>query len=127
MKIFGHKWIPSVSFYKINILEDIQRTPPNGILLFNSLKEDIEYIDYCLKNALLLAIEVEDITEAIFANALGIKYIFIESHNAKEIMSIAQHYLFDTQILVKIISIEEIESLAKIGVDGVVFSEAIKH
>jgi hypothetical protein len=42
-------------------------------------------------------------------------------------MSIAQHYLFDTQILVKIISIEEIESLAKIGVDGVVFSEAIKH
>ncbi|KIM04549.1 MAG: hypothetical protein KN64_07365 [Sulfurovum sp. AS07-7] len=127
MKIFGHKWIASETFYKINTLEDIQQTPPNAILLFNSLKVDIETIHYCLQNALCVALEIEDITEAIFANALGIKYIFTEPHKAKEIMSIAQHYLFDTQILVKIISLEEIESLAKIGVDGVVFSEAIKH
>jgi len=127
MKIFGHKWIPSATFYKIDIVEDIPKTLPNSILLLNSLEQDIEIIHYCQCNHLIMALEIESITEAIFANALGVKYIFIPKNMAQEIMQIAQNYLFDTQILMKIESMEEIESLAKIGIDGIVFDEAIKH
>jgi len=39
---------------------------------------------------------------------------------AKELMPIAQNYLFDTQILAKIEEDSEIEALAKDGVDGVI-------
>ena len=44
---------------------------------------------------------------------------------AKEIQSIAQHYLFDAQIVVIIKNEDEIEQYAQMGIDGVVFPSAI--
>ena len=41
--------------------------------------------------------------------------------------SIAQQYLFDTQIIIEISNEDEMEIYAKMGIDGVLFSSAIER
>ena len=122
MKIFGHDWIESERFYAINKVNDIKKTPSNALLkVEGGLSNSLELVKYCKSNELRYAVGVESIEEAIFANLLDATYILCEKKLAKEIMPIAQHYLFDTQILAYIKK-DEIEEMAKAGVDGVVIA-----
>ena len=122
MLIFGHKWIESSKFYKIYTIEDIKDTPPNSTLLLSDLEESIDIAKYCKKNSLPFAIEVKSIRDAIFSNLLNAKYIIAQKELAKSIMPIAQNYLFDSLVLTNISSEDEIEEMAKSGVDGVIYS-----
>jgi len=119
MKVFGHPWIDTEQFYVIQNRQDIVKTPSNSMLKIE--KFHIELMRYCYQNSLRYMVNVESIKEAIFANLLGAKYIKASKHLAKELMPIAQNYLFDAQILGVISSDEEIEELAKANVDGVWF------
>jgi len=121
MKIFGHEWIESERFYAINKANDIKKTPSNALLKIEGGLSDtsLSLAKYCKSNKLRYAIAVESIEEAIFANLLCATYILCEKSLAKELMPIAQHYLFDTQILAYIKK-DEIAEMAKVGVDGVV-------
>ncbi len=120
MKIFGHDWIESEHFYAISKASDINKTPANALLkVEGGLSASLTLAKYCKSNRLRYAIAVESIEEAIFANLLEATYILCEKKLAKEIMPIAQHYLFDTQVLAYIKQ-DEIEEMAKVGVDGVV-------
>ncbi len=121
MLIFGHKWIESPKFYKIESIEDIKDTPPNSTLFLSNLEEYIDIAKYCKKNSIPFAIEVNSIKDAIFSNLLSAKYIVASKELAKSIMPIAQSYLFDSLVLTKISSEDEIEEMAKIGIDGVIF------
>jgi len=56
---------------------------------------------------------------------LGAKYIICEEDDASFIQPIATEYLFDTRLLVLIHSETEISKIARIGIDGVLLSEAI--
>jgi len=76
---------------------------------------------YCQSNSLAYMVNVNDIKEAIFANILGAKYIKASKSLAKELIPIAQNYLFDSQILGVISKDSEIEELAKASVDGAWF------
>jgi hypothetical protein len=49
-----------------------------------------------------------------------------EEDSALMIQPIAQEYLFDTKVLVLIHSSKEISKIARSGIDGVIFAEAIK-
>ena len=120
MKIFGHEWIDSERFYAVSKASDIKKTPANALLkVEGGLSNSLTLAKHCKSNRLRYAIAVDNIEEAIFANLLNATYILCEKSLAKELMPIAQHYLFDTQVLAYIKK-DEIEEMAKVGVDGVV-------
>ena len=120
MKIFGHEWIESERFYAVSKASDIKKTPANALLkLEGGVANSLELAKYCKSNKLRYAVGVKNIEDAIFANLLSATYLLCEKALAKELMPIAQHYLFDTQILAYIKK-DEIEEMAKVGVDGVV-------
>ena len=120
MKIFGHDWIESEHFYAVSKVSEINKTPSNSLLkLEGGLSSSLTLAKYCQSNKLRYAVGVENIEEAIFANLLSATYSLCEKSLAKALMPIAQNYLFDTQILAYIKK-DEIEEMAKVGVDGVV-------
>jgi len=119
MKIFGHEWIESEAFYEVSSVEEILQTPANSLLRLNVLPKSLELAKHCQKNTLRYALEVSKIEEALFANLLNATYVICEKELAKELIPIAQNYLFDTQILATI-ERDEIEEMAKCGVDGVI-------
>jgi len=119
MKIFGHPLIDTEPFYLIENQEEIAKTPSNSVLKIE--KFDIKLMKYCQTNALIYMVDVTNIKEAIFANLIGAKYIKASKSLAKELMPIAQNYLFDAQILGVISNDLEIEELAKANVDGAWF------
>jgi hypothetical protein len=123
MQIFGHKWIDSIQFYNIESIDDIASTPPNSIVKISNLSKFIDIVKHCQKNLIPFVLEIDSIKDAIFANIFGAKYTISSKELAKKIMPIAQNYLFDTQILAKISEDNEIEEMAKIGVDGVIFEK----
>ena len=125
MLIFGHKFIESPKFYKIDTITDIKETPSNSVVLLSNLENSIDIAKYCKKNSIPFAIEVSSIKDAIFSNLLNAKYIVSSKELAKSIMPIAQNYLFDSLVLAKIISEDEIEEMAKSSVDGVTFNFSI--
>jgi len=122
MKIFGHPWLPSEAFYPVSSIEEIKKTPPNSTVQLKPLSFSLKLAHYCHQNHISYTLEVNIIKDALFANQMGCRYIISEKSLAKELMPIAQNYLFDTQILAKIDEDSEIESLAKEGVDGVIFN-----
>ena len=63
----------------------------------------------------------------LFAHALGARYILSGEKNAEAFQAVAQHYLFDMEILVLIHHEEEIEKYALMGIDGVIFASSIQR
>ena len=104
-------------FFKIKDIEDISNSPPNSVVL---LDYDLEMMKFCKENSISFAVKIKNIKEAVFANSFGAKYVIVDKKNAKEIQDIANEYLFDTKVLVKIVFDWEIEDFAKKGIDGVI-------
>lgn len=125
MIIVGHPWVKSNRFFKVFSIEDIKRSEANDIILLEPLVDSYSYAEHCQANALPFAIVVNTLDDALFANALGAKYIICEEDDALMIQPIAQEYLFDTRILVLIHSEKEMSKIARGGVDGVIFADAI--
>ena len=119
MKIFGHKYIESEKFYDVKSIEEISITPANALLKLEKLPNSLILSKHCQANFLRYALEIESIEDAIFANLLGATYILCTKELAKELMPIAQNYLFDTQVLAYI-NKDGIEEMARCGVDGVI-------
>ncbi|MCH9739851.1 MAG: hypothetical protein K0U38_03285 [Epsilonproteobacteria bacterium] len=124
MKIFGHPWVESECFYPLSSIDDIKQTPANSILFLTPLPSSLELAHYCQQNHIGYALEVHSIEEAVFANLMQCQYVITDKMLAKELMPIAQNYLFDTQVLAQIENDNEIETMAKVGVDGVIFPNA---
>lgn len=129
MKIFGHPWVESEKFYVVISTEDIQKTAPNSMVTIGSITESSmrELAHYCQLNKLRYSLEVKSIHEAIFANLMGATFAICDSSLAEELMPIAQNYLFDMQVLVYLDDINNksmIEQMAKVGVDGLIYTEA---
>jgi len=125
MLIFGHRFLPSEHFYHVSDIDAIENTPPSSTLFIKFSEENLDIINHANKNDVTLALEVEEITQIIYASALNAKYIIVSQSFAKIAQELANNYLFDAKILVKIEDEEEIEALAILGVDGVIFSNAI--
>jgi len=125
MLIYGHRFIKSDSFYHVLDIESISNTPPSSIVLVEFSEENLDIIEHITSNSITLALEVTDIKQIIYASALGASFIIISKELAKTAQNLANNYLFDAKIIVNIESEEEIEELAILGVDGVVFTNAI--
>ena len=125
MLIFGHSFIPSKSLYHVTDIDSIINTPPSSIIYLEFREDNLDIIEHLNANQVEFALDIKNIEELIYASALGAKYILLSREMAKTAQNIAENYLFDAKILVHISDNEEIEELALLGIDGVIFSNAI--
>ena len=125
MIIIGHPWIKSQRFSKVFSIEDIKNTKTDDIILLERLVDSHSVAQYCQKNSISYAVFTNSLDDAIFANALGAKYMICEKDVALTVQPIAQEYLFDARVLVLIDNDKEISGIAKSCIDGVIFAEAI--
>jgi hypothetical protein len=105
--------------------EDIKASRPDQIVLLEPLVDSHKLAQYCQENKIPYAVVVNCIDDAIYANALGAGYMICEEDAALTIQPVAETYLFDTKVLVLIHSEKEIAKIARGGIDGVIFAEAI--
>ena len=125
MIIIGHPWIKSNRFFKVFSIKGIEKSQPDDIILLEPLVDSHTYAEHCQANSIPFAVVANTLDDALFANALGAKYIICEEDDALMIQPIANEYLFDTRILVLIHDVKEISKIARGHVDGVIFAEAI--
>ncbi len=125
MIIMGHPWVKSPGFCKVFSQKEIKNTKANDVVLLEPLVDSHALAKHCHEHDIAFAVTVNSLKEAIFANTLGAKYMICEEDDALIIQPIAQEYLFDTRILVLIHDEKEIAKIARSGVDGVIFPEAI--
>ena len=125
MLLFGHRFLHNEEFYHITDIDAIKKTPPSSTILLEFSEENLDIIKYLNENAVTFVLCVENITQVIYASTLNAKYIIVDRELAKTAQSIAETYLFDAKILVRLEDEEEIEEMALLGVDGVIFSNAI--
>lgn len=125
MTIIGHPWIESRAFVKVFSIEDIEKQNSKDVVLLEPLADSHKYAKHCLDNGIEYAVVVSTLEDALFANALGASYLICEEADALLIQPIAKEYLFDAQVLVLINSKKEINRVARGGIDGVIFPDAI--
>ncbi len=125
MIIIGHPWIKSNRFFKVFSIKGIEKSQADDIILLEPLVDSHAYAVHCQENNIPFAVVANNLDDALFANALGAKYIICEEDDALMIQPIANEYLFDIRILVLIHSEKEISKIARGGVDGVIFADAI--
>ncbi|MDF1882379.1 hypothetical protein JHD49_00315 [Sulfurimonas sp. SAG-AH-194-C21] len=125
MLFFGHRFLESKSFYHINSIEAITNTPPSSALYIEFKEENLDIITHLNDNDITYALSVSNITQLMYASSLDADFIIVDKELAKTAQNIAESYLFDAKILVSIEDEEAIEECALLGVDGVIFSNAI--
>ena len=125
MIILGHRFIPSFNFFHVPNIDAINNTPPNSCIFLEFSEDNLETIEHLRDNELSFCLSVENVTQVIYASSLGASYILIDKELAKTAQNLANNYLFDAKILVKVEKEEEIEELGLVGVDGILFSNAI--
>ena len=125
MLIFGHRFIQSEVFYHISNIEDIIHTPPSSTLYFAFDEKNLDIITHANANGINTALLVNTVRDLMFASALNAHYIVVAKELSKTAQDIAQNYLFDAKILVLVANEDEIQEMALLGIDGVLFSNAI--
>ena len=125
MIFFGHRFLASEHFYHIDSIYSIAKTPSNSTIFLEYDEENLDIIDHLFTNNIKFALHVNDIKELVYAHAMGALYITVEKELAKNAQKVANDYLFDAKILVHVENEREIEDLALLGVDGVIFAKAI--
>jgi len=121
MTIIGHKLIDYPKFFRALKVDDVHNSTPKDIVLVCG--DDRERLwKFLHDNRVSYASEAFSIRDAVLLNALKATYIVVLNRElAESIQQIANEYLFDTKILQVIASEDEIESCAKVGIDGVIF------
>jgi hypothetical protein len=125
MLIFGHRFIKNGLFYHVLDIESITNTPPSSTLYVEFSEQNLDIINHITINSIPLALGVDNITQVIYASSLGASFIITPKELAKTAQDLANNYLFDAKIVVKIDKEDEIEEFALLGVDGVLFANAI--
>jgi len=125
MLFFGHKFIENESLYNISSVDAITHTPPNATIYMKFKEENLDLVNYAKENGVTFALGVNNITELLYAAALGAKYIVLAKELSKTAQKVAESYLLDAKVIAKIEDEDEIEELAILGIDGVLFPSAI--
>lgn len=125
MIIIGHKEVEFSPFFWVETEDDIKKTPPNSVVIFK--KNDPNYLGlarHCKENNIIFANEIINIKDALLAVSNGVSFLLIcDKKLAKKLQKIANKYLFDAKIILRIKDDTELESAAKLGIDGVIFKD----
>lgn len=125
MILFGHNYFDHHPFYDVTSIDAILQTPPNSNLYIEFKPSLLEVIEHAKLNQLSFALKVNSLKEAIFAHNFSARYIITNRIMAPMIQKAADTYLFDAKVLVQIQNEDEIEEMASMGIDGVIFTQAV--
>ena len=125
MIIFGHDYFKNPPFYDVKSIDAILNTPSNSTLYIEFKPALLDVIEHCQLNDLSFALKVENLKDAIFGHNFNASYLITNRIMAPTIQKAADTYLFDAKVLCMIQEDEEIQELASLGIDGVIFSEGI--
>ncbi len=125
MLLFGHRFIQNESFYHITDIDAISKTPNSSKVFLEFSEDNLDIIDYLNANSVAFVLSVQNITELIYASSLKASYILVQKELAKTAQEIAESYLFDAKILVHLEREKDIEEMALLSIDGILFSDAI--
>lgn len=124
MIIIGHELLPCTNFFYVKNKEEIVNSKANSAILFDY---EEELLSYSNTNQINFSVLITSIEEGIFVNALNARYLLCQKDLAIKIQKIAEHYMFDTKVLCIIEKDHEIEELALLGIDGLVYKNSIKN
>jgi len=122
MLLIGHELISSEPFYRVVSIEEIAKTPSQGVVLFDF---EPNLAAYCNAQSVVFALHVKHIKELILANALGASYFIVDKGLALHAQKIADDYLFDGKVLLLSNDDNEIEFAASHAIDGILFESGI--
>ncbi len=125
MIIFGHPYFEHKPFYDVSSIDAILQTPPNSNLYIEMRASLLDVIEHAKLNTLSFALKVNSLKEALFAHNFQARYIICTPILAPQIQKAADTYLFDAKVLVQIQEESEIEEMASLGIDGVIFNQAV--
>lgn len=125
MQIIGHKLIECKNFNLIQTVENILNFD-NLIFEYNE-----DFIKNAKDNGKTFSVIARNLNEAILANALKAKFIIIEKNNisiAKEVVKLAEFYLFDSKIAIIIENYEkDLLNAINLRVDAVIYKNIINY
>lgn len=125
MQIIGHKLIKYENFNLIQTVENILNFD-NLIFEYNE-----DFIKNAKDNGKTFSVIARNLNEAILANALKAKFIIIEKNNisiAKEVVKLAEFYLFDSKIAIIIENYEkDLLNAINLKVDAVIYKNIINY
>jgi len=125
MLLFGHPYIDFEPFYHIYESSEIELSPPNSTLMVQFNAESLDVIKHMQQNGLNFALEVETLSELVFAHNLRARYIIVKGEFAEDAQAIAENYLFDAKILCRLQNEGDLEEKIRAGIDGVIYPQAI--
>lgn len=122
MQVIGHPLIPSKQFVHIQTSKDIDSVLANCVVWWEASQDpDLSLAKFCQENKIQYAVQVSHLKELIFFSHLGAKYLITSTQKAQQFQSIIKEYLLDCLLLCIIEDENEIEELAMLGIDGVIF------
>lgn len=125
MLLFGHPYITSQPFYHIESVEALRHTPSNSVVTLFFTPENLDIIEHLRQNSIRYALHIETITDAVIGENLGASYLIVLPKHGDAIQKVAEHYLFDAKVLGYIDTMEDLEDLIDMRLDGAVFADAI--
>lgn len=127
MLLFGHPLIQAPLWYRIDLINSIGSTPPNSTIVIDDIEKYADIAKHCKENSVDFACEVSSIKQAVIANALNADYILCrDEKQASKIQNIANEYLWSAKVISIIEDENDIENIAKLGIDGAVINSHIK-
>ena len=100
MIIIGHPWIKSNRFFKVFSIKGIENSQADDIILLEPLVDSHTYAQHSQAYDIPFAVVVNNLEDALFANALGDKYVICDEGAALMIQPTPQEYHFYTRIMV---------------------------
>ncbi|BDY12644.1 hypothetical protein HCR_09560 [Hydrogenimonas cancrithermarum] len=125
MIIIGHPDIPFDPLHYVERIEEIAKTPPNSTLWLGPFSGAKAIAKHCFENRIAYTVMAESVRDALLANALHARFILADKTLAPKLQKIAETYLFDAKIIVPVSEESEMEAIAQMGIDGVIFQNAI--
>ncbi len=103
---------------KIKDISQIKDTKPDDIV---QIDYDIKFMRYLSNNDIDFIVKIQNRKELLYSNAIKANYILVDKSIAKKCQDIADNYMFDSKIIVLICDDNQLENMADIGIDGVLF------
>lgn len=123
MIIIGHSEIDYPPFRLIDDKNGIKQSKANEIVYF---RHNFALARHCKDNEIKFGVVISQILELMIYEKLGAKYIITKHKKfAQKCQKIANEYFFDSKILLVIKNDKDIEKVANLGIDGVIFENIL--
>lgn len=131
MIIIGHPAIAFRPFVKVENIKDIAGTQASQFLWFDAhlQTECFMLANHCQSHQLPYAVMIHSINELLIFNALEPKYFILHPHtlnDASSYQKLIEYYLLESKLLYPIDSQDELQKVAELGIDGVIFKQVLE-